>query len=309
MVTVAVVGSSGFVGGHTVRALEVAGVDVVSLPSVRLLSSVDRVRVGDAELRRDVAVQHLAEQMAPATVMLVAAGMAAPRSTDVDALFLANARLPGLIHDAARVAGLRRLVHVSSAVVQGRMATLDETFRVDPGTPYGRSKAAGERVLLGAEGIPEVTIYRPTSVMSGERGMTRDLIGITRLPMLPMVDGGNVPIPVAHIDNVAAALVHLCTTPNHVGPIALHPWEGHTVRSLLQALGWSGRAVGLRRSWVVPAFGLGWRAAAASPPLRARLRAVELLVAGQRQRAEVLGRDGFELRVAPDGYAQLTEAS
>ena len=81
-------------------------------------------------------------------VAINAAGLAAPASGDAAGLRGANAVWPAVMSLACREAAVPRLVHLSSAAVQGRREPLDESTEHEPFSRYTRSKAEGEDALL-----------------------------------------------------------------------------------------------------------------------------------------------------------------
>ena len=114
----------------------------------------------------------LTRELSGVDVLVNAAGMAEPESDEVERLFDSNAVLAAVVAQTAAGAGVPRLIHISSAAVQGRRDPLDETDELEPLTAYGRSKAAGERVLRQRKvDVPaELVVYRPTSVQGPSRG-------------------------------------------------------------------------------------------------------------------------------------------
>jgi nucleoside-diphosphate-sugar epimerase len=232
-------------------------------------------------------------------VLVNAAGMAEPESEDFQPLFDANAVLPGVAAELASRAGVRRLVHISSAAVQGRRDPLDESDVLEPLTSYGRSKAAGELLLLRrlVELPPEVVIYRPTSVQGSSRGLTRKLAAFAGLPVVPLVGGGRAEVPVCLSQNVAAAVVHLVSA-TRPPPIVLQPSEGMTTKSLLDALGSRPRYLPVPGALGKAAVEAGYLLGRRSSRIGALTRRLDLLVNGQRQQAEALAGMGY---VAPAG--------
>ena len=283
---VALLGSTGLLGTAVRAALAGRGFDVVPITAPRLRAT--------AASARDVPAL---PGLAGFDAVVNAAGLASPDSRDSEALVGANAALPL----AVRRAGVAHLVHVSSAAVQGRRDPLDETADTAPFSPYSSSKALGERLLLD-DGGDGVCVYRPTSVLAAGRGITRSLVAMARLPRVPVVGAGDQPLPVAHIDNVSAAVAHLVA--HRVTGIALHPWEGLDLRTLLLLLG--GRPIHLPgglRGPLCRAVDAGL--AHGGPALAGRLRRVELLLRGQRQDARLLAACGFVLPRGHDAYAEL----
>jgi UDP-glucose 4-epimerase len=143
-----VTGGAGFIGSNLVGALAARGDDVVvvddlstgyleNIPDdVRLVkaSITDGDALADAVRGADV-VFHLAAQRA------VPRSLAHPLDTD-----LANTHGTLAVLQAARDAGVRRVVYASSSSVYGGAARLPtpETAPTFPRSPYGVSKLAGE---------------------------------------------------------------------------------------------------------------------------------------------------------------------
>jgi nucleoside-diphosphate-sugar epimerase len=237
-----------------------------------------------------------------------AAGLAEPESADVARLFDANVVLPAAVASVAADAGVRRLVHISSAAVQGRRDPLDETEEVEPLTPYGRSKADAERYLLAApDRVPaEVLVYRPTSVQEVGRATTTSLIAFASRKRVPLAGRGDAPLPVCLSENVAAGVVYaLGITP--CPRIVLQPSEGMTARRLIEAFGDDPTIVSIPTWAVALAVRSGVLVGRGAPALAARVRRVELLALGQSQRARVLADAGFVVPSGVDGYRLLAE--
>ena len=307
---IAVAGSGGFVGSAVVSEARRRGLEVVPILSPRLHCSPadspsDHVR---SWMEREARTRDaLVESLGGVDVVVNAAGLATPECRAVPALFGANSALPGLLACTAAEAGVRRMVHVSSAAVQGRRHRLDETPLTAPVTPYGDSKARGEAFLLERrlEAPNEIAVYRPTSVQGVDRGMTRQLARLARLPAIPSCQRGQVPLPVTLIENVAAGILHVCTA-QACPSIVLQPWEGLTVRSLLACFG-SGRIVGIPRAMASSALTVLWTGGRLLPAVAAVGRRLELLVFGQEQDAKALVDLGFSPPSGLDGYRHLAD--
>lgn len=286
MSKIAVFGASGFVGRSCVGALESAGHDVVGCRAPRLSAAGNELARDPDQVLDGPTINRVGEALAGCDVVLNAAGMAIATSAARMDLFGANAAWPYLLAHACRVGGVRRLVHVSSAAVQGRAAVLDASDRCAPVSPYGESKALGERLLSRVatqEGL-EVVIYRPPSVHGEGRDLSRSFAAFARRWPLVVSGTGDQPVPVALVGNVgaaAAALVEGDAPP----PVVSHPYEGLTVRSLYEVF-----APG-RRVWSLP-----------DAPVRAALRAIEI-VGRYRPRVAALGRRAELLLL---GQAQAT---
>jgi nucleoside-diphosphate-sugar epimerase len=310
-VKIAVLGAAGFVGRAVVDALTPVGVDVqaVHAPRIRCTTNGDpaaSVRTWRSAHAREYGV--LTDALAGAEVVVNAAGLARPDSADAAALEGANAVLPGVVAWAACDAGARRLVHVSTAAVQGRRDPLDETEHYDATTPYARSKLLGERVLLDTDlSRPvETIVYRPTSVMGPTRAMTRSLVRLANRRVVPLFGDGAAPLPSALVQNVGAATVALATGASS-GAIAVHPSEGMTARALLEAFG-ARRFLRVPRSLArIVDLALG-RHGSRSARREAWARRLELLAFGQQVQAATLNRCGYRPVADASGYRKLAAA-
>ncbi len=287
-----VVGGSGFVGRAVVEACAAAGLDVAAVPAPRLLAapaSTVEALVDTAGRTLDApavpAVAGLVDALVGADVVVVAAGLAEPGALDSPALVGANALLPAVVVLAAARAGVPRLVHLSSAAVQGERAVLDASEEVDPRTPYAGSKALGEAVVghLRDQVPVRLVVARATSVQGEGRSTTASLTRFARSRLSSVAGRGDDHVPVTSTAGLAAWVLDLGTRPAPP-PVSLQPWEGWTAASLLRDLG--GREpvhlpvplarVAVRTGYLLSRL-LGGRG-------RAAVRRVELVWFGQRQR-------------------------
>lgn len=154
-----VTGAAGFIGSHLVGALLELGQAVVGLDnlSVGSLANLERVRVlvGEAAFRRfsfvrgDVCDLTLCRQaMSGVTLVLHQAALASvPQSLQMPlACHAANVNGFCAISEAARQAGVRRVVYASSSAVYGEGAGQPsaETMTGPAHTPYALSKLVNE---------------------------------------------------------------------------------------------------------------------------------------------------------------------
>lgn len=115
---------------------------------------------------------------------------------------------------AAALAGVHRVVHISSVAVYGDVdGPVDEDASTDaalrPGDLYARSKRGAERVareVAAEEGIG-LRVLRPSAVY-GERDrvFAPALAALLRLPFTPLLGPGHATLPVVYAGNVAAAV-------------------------------------------------------------------------------------------------------
>jgi dihydroflavonol-4-reductase len=167
-----ITGGTGFVGGLLVSRLVADGRQV----RVLVRHPVDRERLPDP--RVELALGHLddGESLARAAdgceVVYHVAGLNQLCLADPAPLYRVNVEGTRRMLEAARRAGVRRVVHTSSAATLGGdgSSVLDETA----GPPaeftshYARSKFEGEQVALGFDGV-EVVAVNPSSVQGPGR--------------------------------------------------------------------------------------------------------------------------------------------
>lgn len=292
-VRVGVLGAGGFVGAAVVDALGQRGATVRPLSAPRLSTSARDVGRLRAELRDPVLLRQidaLRSDLADCAVVVNAAGLATATAGGHDALIGADALLPAVVGVAA--SSRARVVHVSSAAVQGRRDVLDESFETEPFSPYSAAKAWGE--VLVRERAGDTVCFRPTSVHGRGRAVTRTLARALRSPAASVAGEGDRPTPQVLVANVADAIAFVATTDQRPPPIVLQPWEGLTTSDLVRLLGgreprhipepvaraavasgyriahWSGRSAGVARRLDMMWFGQrqqpGWLDARWRPP-------------------------------------------
>ena len=132
---IALLGASGFVGSAVREALGDQtgdGVEVVPVVAPRLRSASRTATDLHTEARGVPELTTLTAALAGCDVVVNAAGNPDASSLDEDALYGANALLPAVLLLAAESAGVRRVVHVSSAVVQNDKPVLDDSEDLRP---------------------------------------------------------------------------------------------------------------------------------------------------------------------------------
>jgi nucleoside-diphosphate-sugar epimerase len=208
----ALTGASGYVGGAVETALSRVGWTVV-----RLLRSPQRD--GDVPFQLGSPVE------APALHGVDALIHCAYDATDPREAHRRNVGGSIALFEEARRAGIHRRLFVSTV----------SAFEGCP-SRYGHGKLEVERAVtaLGAISV------RPGLVWGGaNRGVFGALCRLARLPVLPVFDGGIQPFVLAHVDDVAAALVaSLDWDPASIAKPAMlaHPqlWP---FKALLQTIG------------------------------------------------------------------------
>ena len=210
MATHLVTGGAGFLGEQTARALHACGervriLDVLDAPDLppgieRVQADIcDAARVAEAMAGVDV-VHHNA-----AMVPLTKAGA---RFWQVNVDGTQNAL------DAARAAGAKFFIHVSTSAVFGlpeRCPITDET-PLRPVEAYGRAKLEGERRVqrAAAAGLPCAIVRPRTMVGSGRLGIFQILHEWVREGRKVYVIGdGNAPFQLLHADDAVDFMLRL----------------------------------------------------------------------------------------------------
>lgn len=299
---IAVVGGSGFVGSSVVAALTDQGHDVQSLRAPRLPPM--PASSGHAYIRDSDTVDELADLFAGYDSVVNAAGNPDASDRNSGALTAANGVLPGILAAACTAARWKpRFVHVSSAVVQGRLSVLDASTQTQGFSSYADSKILGERLVH--EFAPQVgVVYRPPSVHARDRRVTRMTGRVARSPLATVARPGSSPSPQALVANVGSAIAYLATCGPKPPAVVAHPSEGLTTSSLMAALG--GRHPReiprpLARAIVHSLEGAGRFA----PPLAANARRLEMLLFGQQQAMSWLTEAGWRPPAGPAEWHRL----
>lgn len=291
---VAVVGASGFVGSAVVERLRQRCVESFGVAGPRVSGTLG------ATAPSDTAVAKVADTLAGATCVINAAGLGEATAGSNAELDGANGLMPGLLARACRRHGVR-LIHVSSAAVQGRLP-LDSSERYAAFSPYSRSKVIGEQAVLATPG--EVCVVRPPGVHSPTRSVTRSIIALAGSPFSTVAAPGNDNAPQAQLGNVADAIAFLAV---HSGPIPriVHlPAEGISTTDLLTSLG--GRApLTIPRIPARAAITAARSIGTMSGRLAGNARRLEVLWFGQPQARSWLTDAGWSPPVGTKGWSHM----
>lgn len=233
---IGVLGASGFVGRAVAESLRGDG-EVVTFAAPRLAPTPIDPQ-GPAPVVNSDQVDEWAQRFAELDVVINAAGDPNASSMNEGALLAANAVMPLIVYEACAQAGVRRFIHISSAVVQGDRPTLDASRDWRPFSPYSLAKVAGEKWLLEAAQEPtQLVVYRPPSVHAPGRGVTMKVARLAAGPARSVAGAGKRPTPQALLENVADAVRFLALTDDTPPEIVHHPWEGLTTAELMRSLG------------------------------------------------------------------------
>jgi nucleoside-diphosphate-sugar epimerase len=197
---VAITGANGFIGGHLVRRFEAAGWEARPV------------------VRKDFADYRLQRVLDGATVVVHAAG--ATRAPTRAQLFESNVALTRQVAEAANVAGVKRLVLISSQAAAGPAKSRNEPVTEDthesPFEDYGRSKLAAERVVRGSMRVPWA-IIRPCSVYGpGDRDFL-EMFRLARYGVALHPANRDQWISIIHADDLATGILSAATDERAVG--------------------------------------------------------------------------------------------
>lgn len=206
---VTIFGGSGFLGRYVVTALARQGARIrvaVRRPDEALylkpLGSVGQIVVSQANLRAPASV---AAAVAGADAVINLVGILFERSKqNFEAV---HAQGAGLVAEAARKAGAKRLIHISALGAD-----------MESPSAYARSKAEGEARVR--ENFPGATIFRPSVVFGPEDRFFNLFASLARIsPVLPLIGGGATRFQPVYVGDVAAAIEAALADPTTAGKI------------------------------------------------------------------------------------------
>ncbi|MFE9764508.1 NAD-dependent epimerase/dehydratase family protein [Streptomyces sp. NPDC005808] len=212
MATVFVTGGSGFVGSRLITRLIKEGHSVRAL--ARSDAAAGKVKdLGALPVRGDLAdVAGLRAAVAGSELAFHSAARTAGPGTR-EQFWADNVDGTANLVRAARAAGVRRLVHVSTeaVVMNGRpLVNVDESapLRPDSRAPYVASKAAAEQIVIDANGSLETVVVRPRFIWgAGDTSLLPVLVDMVNSGRFAWVGGGRHLTDTAHVDNVVEGLM------------------------------------------------------------------------------------------------------
>jgi nucleoside-diphosphate-sugar epimerase len=207
---VLVTGAAGLAGSHLVRRLHAGGRPVRAL--VRPRGDVSRleglaVEVVEADVRDAASV---ARAMRGVDVVVHAAASFRKESVARTEFLEVNRDAVGVVIRAARDAGVRRVVHVSTVGVHGAVARppADESAPLEPGDAYQRSKLEGENLARrefergGVEGV----IVRPVGIYGPGDTRFLKMFRLIARGRFVLFGGGRVLYHLTWVEDLAAGL-------------------------------------------------------------------------------------------------------
>lgn len=169
-----VTGSSGFIGRELVALLEAQGNEIVGFSR------------GDGKDIRNAGLLEQAMQGCDAVVHLAA-------ELDEGSRELFSINVDGtrsVVETAARMR-IGHFVFISTTGVLGNFSGIaDESFPYNPATPYEKSKAEAEKLVLSYQEVMPVTVLRPTIVV-GPNEYWKKIISMVGNNYPLIGDGGN----------------------------------------------------------------------------------------------------------------------
>ena len=121
-----------------------------------------------------------------------------------------------LLLEAAVNANVRRFIFFSSVKAKGEggETVLDESCRMSPETPYGRSKLDAENLVLNAKEIPHVAVIRPSMVYGpGNPGNLGKMISGIKKGFFPPFPKINNQRSMVHVEDVVQAALLAAENP------------------------------------------------------------------------------------------------
>jgi nucleoside-diphosphate-sugar epimerase len=291
-------GASGMLGQHTAEVLLEAGARIYAF--VRTQSDVAHLRRDGVALVHGDAAKGVTETVRRAMdevdVVIHLAGyltVGAPfGGADASPLYeTINVSFTEQLLKAALEAGVSRFVFASSNSVYAPDAPVPtpEDAPLAPSSPYGRSKLEAEGLVqaYGARGL-QTTIIRPAVIYGpGDRHFTPTALRLARLPLLPLVNGGETLFDMVYARDVARLLWRAAHREEAAGRIYnAGPGRPTTLRQLAEIYG---RLTGRGPRIVSVSEGFARRFAVLGRPFLAR-------------RAP-----GAEAALTPEGLALMTQ--
>lgn len=277
---VTVFGGSGFVGRYAVRALAARGWRVRAAcrrpdlaGHLQPMGAVGQIHAVQANLRYPDSVK---AAVAGADVVINAVGVLT--SSGRQSFSAVHAEGAGAVAQAARAAGVRRLIHVSAIGADAKSPAA-----------YARSKAAGEAAVLKA--MPEAVILRPSIVFGPEDEFFNRFAAMARMsPLLPLIGGGRTKFQPVYVNDLAVAIANVADGQGSPGTI--YEIGGPETLTFRQLLDMTQRWAGRNRGYVRLPFWLAKLQALLTWPLPNALRPITV------DQVRLLQRDNVVSEVA-----------
>jgi uncharacterized protein YbjT (DUF2867 family) len=242
---ITVVGGSGFIGRHVVRALAKRGYRIrvaVRRPDLAFhlqpLGAVGQIHAVQANVRYPDSLRRAVEGSA-AVINLVGILQPTGRQT-FEAVQAEGAQA---VAQAAKHAGVPRLIHMSALGADETSASM-----------YAQTKAAGEKASLAS--FEDAVILRPSVVFGPEDQFFNRFAALARMmPVLPLPNGGSTTFQPVFVGDVAEFIVR--AVDGNVQGGRVYELGGPEVRSLREIVAYICQTTGRHR----PIISLPWFAA------------------------------------------------
>ena len=198
-----VTGAAGFIGSHLVDRLVGEGWQVRVLIHTAKIPETPNIEQVSGDIRNFELLKNALQDTAALFHLASALGS---RQIHKKEFREVNAEGTSVVLEAARAAGVKRVVHFSSAGVLGQVKTgsaADETCPTDPRDIYDRTKLEGERMAVEAAGRgQDVVIIRPGWVYGPRDPRTFKLIRAIHRGHIFLVAGGRAFQSPVYIDDL-----------------------------------------------------------------------------------------------------------
>jgi dihydroflavonol-4-reductase len=215
LMNVLVTGATGFTGGHLAIALRRRGHAVRALVRPRSLAKAAVLEREGIDLAQGDLLDVEAVRRATDNIEVVYHIAATYREAGQPPSAYIAVNIDGTRHvlEAARAAGVRRVVHCSTAGVHGHVERppANEDAPLAPGDQYQRTKLEAEQLArdFGCRHALAVVVARPVGIYgAGDTRFLKMFRGIAR-GYFPMLGSGKVFYHVTHVDDVVEGL-RLC---------------------------------------------------------------------------------------------------
>lgn len=203
---VLITGATGFTGGHLARTLAARGNRVTALVRDERRAGAleqDGIALARGDLRDRASIERAASGADVVYHIAAIYRQAGLRDEEYRAV---NALAVATVIEAARAAGVRRVVHCSTVGVHGDVEhpPADEEAPLKPGDIYQVTKLEGERLAREAGGRTgvEVVIARPTGIYGpGDRRLLKLFRGVARRRFV-VLGAGNIFYHLTYIDDL-----------------------------------------------------------------------------------------------------------
>ncbi len=239
--SILLIGGSGFIGTHIAARLSAAGRRVI-VPTRRYtranhLLVLPTVQIVEADVFDAATLDRLLGQV-DAVINLVGVLHSRPGHPWGPAFEQAHVALPRLLAQACQRKGVARVLQMSALGADAHGPSM-----------YSRSKAAGERVLLEADGL-QVTAFRPSVVFGPEDSFLNLFAKLQSLAPVMAVGGADAKFQPVYVGDVAQAFVDALDQPASFGKV--YELVGPHVYTLRELVRLAGKYSGHRR----PVIGL-----------------------------------------------------